>query len=206
MVSCYSLPLPPMKKDQFEQLAAIIKNRRSVGWAKMNGKIIPDETVNELLSLADWAPTHGRTEPWRFFVYGGAALKQFGLAHADLYWQHTSEEKRQEATFEKLQHNVDNASHLVIAVMKRGENVKIPQIEEVAAASAAIQNILLGATALGISSFWSTGGMTHTHALKEYLHLGPDDIIMGLIFLGYSDENPKEGIRNIAITEKVKWL
>ena len=195
-----------MKNDQFEQLAAIIKNRRSVGFAKMNGKTIPDETINELLALADWAPTHGRTEPWRFFVYGGEARKNFGKAHADLYWAHTAEDKRQEATFEKLVHNVDNASHLIIAVMKRGENVKIPQLEEVAAASAAIQNILLGATALGISSFWSTGGMTHSHALKEYLHLGSDDIVMGLIFLGYTDEIIKEGIRNIAMSEKVKWL
>ena len=48
--------------------------------------------------------------------------------------------------------------------------------------------------------------MTHTHSLKEYLHLGHDDIIMGLIFLGYTDEPAKEGARNSTITEKVKWL
>ena len=195
-----------MVNDQFELLKTIISSRRSVGWAKMNGKVIPDETINKLLSLAHWAPTHGRTEPWLFYVYGGEALKQFGKAHADLYWEHTAEDKRQEATREKLEHNVDKASHLLVAVMKRGENPKIPQVEEVAAASAAIQNILLGATALGIASFWSTGGMAHTHALKEHLHLGHDDIIMGLIFLGYTDEPAKEGVRNSAITEKVKWL
>ena len=195
-----------MTNDKFEVLKTIISSRRSVGWAKMNGKIIPDETVNQLLSLAHWAPTHGRTEPWKFFVYGGEALKQFGKDHGDLYWDHTAEDKRQEATRDKLMHNVDLASHLVIAVMKRGENVKIPQVEEVAAASAAIQNILLGANALGIASFWSSGGMTHTHALKEYLKLGHDDIIMGLIFLGYTDEPAKEGVRNSVIAEKVKWL
>jgi len=172
----------------------------------MNGQIIPDEMVNQLLSLADWAPTHGRTEPWRFFVYGGEALKQFGKTHAELYWEHTAEDRRLEATREKLEHNVDKASHLIIAVMKRGENPKIPQLEEVAAASASIQNILLGATAAGIASFWSSGGMTHTHALKEYLHLAADDIIMGLIYLGYTDEPAKDGVRNIAITEKVKWM
>lgn len=190
----------------FEQAATIIKNRRSISGGKMNGKIIPDETVNQILALADWAPTHGRTEPWRFFVYGGEALKQFGKIHADLYWNHTAEDKRQEATYEKLLHNIDKASHLVIAIMKRGENEKIPQIEEVAATSAAIQNILLGATASGVASFWSTGGMTHKPALKEYLHLGKEDIIMGLIFLGYTDEPAKEGVRNIPLSEKVKWL
>ncbi|MCW3122798.1 MAG: nitroreductase [Flavipsychrobacter sp.] len=172
----------------------------------MNGQVIPDEKVNELLALADWAPTHGRTEPWLFLVYKGEALKQFGQSHADLYWQNTAEDKRQQATYEKLLHNVDKASHLVVSVMKRGENPKIPQIEEIAAASAAIQNILLGATALGISSFWSTGGMTLHPALKEHLHLGTEDIVLGLIFLGYTDEPAKEGIRNRPLHEKVKWL
>ena len=195
-----------MVNNEFEQLQSIIKSRRSVSWAKMNGQVIADETVNQLLSLADWAPTHGRTEPWRFLVFGGEALKNFGKAHADLYWQHTAEDKRTEAAYEKLEHNVDKASHLVIAIMKRGDNVKIPQLEEVAAASAAIQNILLGATALGISSYWSSGGMTHTHALKEHLYLAAEDIIMGLVYLGHTDEPPKEGSRNIPIAEKVRWM
>jgi len=192
--------------DQFLQVEKTIKNRRSIGWAKMNGKQVPDEKVNQLLALADWAPTHGRTEPWYFFVYGGDALKQFGRTHADLYWQHTAEDKRQEATFEKLLHNVDLASHLIIAVMKRGANPKIPQLEEIAAASAAVQNILLGATALGIATFWSTGGMTNNPALKDHLQLGADDIILGLLYMGYTDEPAKDGVRNIPLAEKVKWL
>lgn len=195
-----------MANPQFEQVKNIIENRRSVSWSKMNGQVIPDETVSELLQLADWAPTHGKTEPWRFFVYRGEGLKRFGKEHADLYWNHTDPEKRQEATYEKLLHNVDKASHLLIAVMKRGGNPKIPQLEEIAAASAAIENVLLGATALGIASFWSTGGMTHSPAMKSYLGLETEDLVMGLVFLGYSDEPAKAGVRNIAISEKVKWL
>jgi nitroreductase len=195
-----------MTNNEFDQLESIIKSRRSVGFAKMNGRIIPDETVNRLLSLAHWAPTHGRTEPWYFFVYSGAAKQKFGEDHASMYWENTAEDKRQEATSEKLRHNVDNASHLVIAVMKRGENAKIPVVEEVAATAAAIQNLLLGATALGIASFWSSGGMTHNQALKDHLRLQADDIVMGLIFLGHTDEPAKEGVRNKQINEKVEWL
>jgi len=172
----------------------------------MNGQLIANETVNSLLELAHWAPTHGRTEPWLFLVYNGTSLAQFGQAHADLYKQHTAEEKYQEATYEKLLHNVDMASHLVVSVMKRGNNPKISQLEEVAAASAAVQNMLLGAAAAGIASFWSTGGMTHHPALREYLRLGAEDIVLGLIFLGYTDEPAKEGVRNSLPNEKVKWL
>ena len=171
----------------------------------MNGKVIPEEQIKELIELADWAPTHGRTEPWRFFIYTGEALKQFALTHADIYWQHTPEDKRTTTAFENLQHTTDNVSHLVIAAMKRGTNPKIPMLEEIAATSAAMDNILLGATALGISSFWSTGGMTHHPALKEYLQLSEEDLVMGLIYLGYSDEPAKEGKRAVPVAEKAIW-
>ncbi len=194
-----------MNNDQFQQVEKTIKDRRSVSWAKMNGQLIANETVNQLLELAHWAPNHGHTEPWQFFVYSGEALKNFGKTHADLYWNHTAEDKRLEATREKLEHTVDKASHLIIAVMKRGEHIKIPQIEEISAASAAVQNILLGAAAMGISSLWSTGGMAHSNALKDHLQLLADDIVLGMIYLGYTDEPAKEGTRN-AIAGKVKWM
>jgi len=48
--------------------------------------------------------------------------------------------------------------------------------------------------------------MTHKHALKEYLGLAKDDMVMGLIFLGYTDEPTKEGVRNTPLAEKIKWL
>lgn len=195
-----------MSNSRVHEVSAVIKGRRSVSWAKMNGALIPDESIHELLQLAHWAPTHARTEPWQFFVYTGTALTAFGKAHADLYWQHTPEEKRLEATFNKLLHNVDKTSHLIIAAMKRGSNPKIPAIEEIAAASSAIQNILLGATAMGISSFWSTGGMTHHPALKHHLGLGDEDIVLGLLYLGYTDEPEKEGVRNTPVSEKAIWL
>jgi nitroreductase len=190
--------------NHFDIVSSIILNRRSAKLADMNGKIIDKETIEKLLELANWAPTHGRTEPWRFYVYTGEGFRNFRRAHADLYWEHTPEDKRQEATRDKLTENGEKASHLLIAVMKRGENVKIPHMEEIAATAAAIENILLGATAMGIASFWSTGGMTHTRALKEHLQLGDEDTVMGLVYLGYTDAI-KEGARNKPMSEKVIW-
>ena len=195
-----------MINEQFKTLENIITSRRSVSWAKMNGKLISDDDVRALLHLAHWAPTHGRTEPWQFFVYTGEALKQFGQAHGAMYWAHTPEDKRMQATADKLTPNVDMTSHLVVAAMRRGANDKIPMLEELAAASAAIQNLLLGAQALGIASFWSTGGMTHKQALKDYLGLQQEDIVLGLLFLGYTDEPAKPGVRNSHINDKVKWM
>ena len=190
--------------DRFEIIAGIIKSRRSIKPVKMNGKKIPDEQVRELLKLANWAPTHGRTEPWRFIVYSGDKVKEFCHRHAELYKTHTPGEKFQQANYDKLMHNGDLASHIIIAVMQRGGSPKIPVLEEIAATAIAVQNILLGATAASIASFWSTGGMVHHPAMKDFLQFKQDDIVMSLLYLGYTDEQI-EGKRQTEIGEKVMW-
>lgn len=190
----------------FENLQSIINHRRTTKAANMNGKSIPDEQIKALLHLADRAPNHAQTEPWRFWVYSGETLENFGKDHALLYWKHTQEEKRNKTKYDKLIHSAQQASHLIIVVMKRTENARIPVLEETAAVSAAVQNMLLGATALNIASIWSTGGMTHHPALKDYLGLNDEDVIMSMLYLGYTDEPSKNRKRNIPLEEKVKWV
>lgn len=34
----------------------------------MNGLRVSDGEVEQILEAANWAPTHGKTEPWRFAV------------------------------------------------------------------------------------------------------------------------------------------
>lgn len=189
----------------FETLQYIIKNRRSSKPALMNGRKIDDKIINELLELADWAPTHGHTEPWRFVVYGGEKVKDFCNDHAELYKANTPEEKFMTATYEKLKHQGDNLSHIILVYAKRGDNPKIPLLEEIAATSCAVQNFLLGATTLNIAVLWGSGGMTHHHAMKKYLELAAEDIVMGILYLGYTDEAAKEGKRIVSFTEKVTW-
>ena len=190
--------------DRFEIIADIIRNRRSVKPVKMNGKKIPDEQVSQLLQLANWAPTHGRTEPWRFFIYSGEKVKEFCHQHAELYKIHTPPEKFEQANYDKHLHNGDLASHIIVAIMQRGDSPKIPVLEEIAATAIAIQNILLGATAAGIASFWSTGGMAHHPVMKDLLHLKKEDIVMSIVYLGYTDEH-MEGKRQTGIEEKMVW-
>jgi nitroreductase len=106
-----------MSEKQFETIQQVIKERRTVKAASMNGTVIPKEQVDQLLELADWAPTHGRTEPWHFFVYTGEALQHFAKTHGELYWNSTPEESRLEDTKDKLEKTIGGASHLLIAVM-----------------------------------------------------------------------------------------
>lgn len=191
--------------NTFESFEELVQKRRSIKPAEMNGKTIPRAELEKLLSLGDWAPTHARTEPWRFMVYGGEAMKKFCADHAELYKANTDEARFMAGKYDKLKQQYETLSHIVITYMKRTPNTALPIVEEIAAVSAAIENILLGATASGIGALWSTGGMTHHAAMKEYLSLGEEDIVMGLLLLGYTDEPAREGKRAIPLEQKITW-
>ncbi|SIR15149.1 nitroreductase family protein [Pontibacter lucknowensis] len=190
----------------FSEISNIIRNRRTTKPGKMNGQRIPDEQVEKLLELADWAPTHGHTEPWRFKVYAGDKVQDFCQAHAELYRKHTEQEKYLQEKYDKLLYMGDKVSHVIVAYMQRGNLPKIPALEEIAATSCAIQNLLLGATALGIASYWGSGGMAYRPPMKELLQLREEDVVLGILYLGYSDTPATVGKRIVPLEEKVVWM
>lgn len=192
--------------EKIKALSEIILSRRSSKPASFNGKKIDDEIITKLLNLAHWAPTHGRTEPWRFKVYVGNGVTTFCEAHAALYKTNTAPEVFTAAKFESLQQLGSQTSHIIGVYMQRQVPAKIGVVEEIAATAAAMQNILLGAEALGISALWSTGGMTHHPALKSFWGLAEEDMVMGLLYLGYSDAPKAEGKRNGTAAEKTSWI
>ena len=192
-----------MDNTSFLTISTIIKSRRSTKPAAMNGKKATDEQIQSLLELADWAPTHGFTEPWRFRVYSNPS--QFCNQHAELYKQNTPAENFVDGVYNNLYHQGDKVSHVIVTMMQRGNLPKIPVVEELEAVGCAIQNILLGATALDMASFWSTGGMISKQAMKDFLGLAEEDHVVGVIYIGYADALPA-GNRTVPIEEKVSWI
>lgn len=191
--------------NKFDILTDIVINRRSTKPAAFNGKHIDDQTIRDLLELANWAPSHGLTEPWRFVVYSGGAVREFCSQHARQYRETTPPEKFTPAKYEKQLHNGDLASHLLLVYMQRGSNPNITVQEEICATAAAVQNLLLGAAALGLAALWSTGGTVLQPIMKEWLGLGAEDSVLGLLYLGFTDEPPRPGKR-APIGEKARWI
>ena len=186
-------------------LPDIIKSRRNIKPAHFNGELLSDETVAGLLELANWAPTHKFTEPWRFIVFSPGQIHSFCLEHAALYKAHTPDEEYEQAKFDKLLHLGDKASHIIVVYMKRTPGDRLPVWEEQAAVACSIQNMLLAAQAEGIAAFWSTGGMSGKPSFKTWLDLGDDDFPMGMVYLGKCDELPV-GVRRIPMADKVRWV
>ncbi|TWI97691.1 nitroreductase [Mucilaginibacter frigoritolerans] len=188
----------------FSTISSIIKSRRTTKAFAMNGNKIPNGHIAALLELADWAPTHAYTEPWRFIVFENPT--EFCQQHADLYKQNSMGDNFNATTYNNLVHQGDMASHVIIAAMKRSGLSKLPVFEEIAAVSCAVQNILLGATALNIASFWSTGGMANKPEFRDFFQFDVDDIIIGVLYLGHADVIATEGKRTTPLEEKIKWV
>lgn len=205
IISLFLRATMELQTDLLTPLLEVIQMRRTVKPGQMNGALIPDEWIQILLEMADWAPTHGRTEPWRFIVLSGQAFESFSKQHAELYRAATPEDKFKSSKYQKLLLNGKRASHLIITVMKRSEPTKIPVEEEFAAVATAVQNMLLGAAALGLAAQWSTGARATKADMKELLQLRPEDKVVSFLYLGFTDKEPRKGLRRVPLEEKVIW-
>lgn len=188
-----------------EDINTLIKNRRSIFPKQYTGEKIDDEIIEQLLENANWAPNHGKTEPWRFFVFAGEGLKTFADFQSQLYKELTSEGDFNDAKYQKLQNSPLKASHVIAIAMKRQSSEKIPEIEEVEAVACAVQNMYLTATAYGVGAYWASGGITYKEEAKEFFGLGPNDKLLGFFYVGVPSTESKEGVRG-DYKEKVTWI
>jgi nitroreductase len=60
--------------------------------------------------------------------------------------------------------------------------------EDLQAASAALQNMLIAANALELAAIWRTGDGAFDDSVKAWFGLRPQDEIAGILYLGYPDE------------------
>ena len=109
-----------------QDLSSLIAARRSIKPAEFTDRPVTDEIVWQMLENANWAPTHGMTEPWRFFVYSGDSRITLGQKLAEIYRQITPSESVKPDKAEKLVTNARTSSHLILIGMKRQAARKIP--------------------------------------------------------------------------------
>jgi nitroreductase len=65
------------------------------------------------------------------------------------------------------------------------------ELEDYAAASSAVQNVLLSLHAEQIASKWVTGPVIRTPAFRELVQASPHDRIVSLIMIGHADESKR---------------
>lgn len=184
-------------------LAKHIATRRNIKPEAYNTQTISREVLMQILESANWAPTHGYTEPWRFVVYSGESLHALGSFLAELDQPDPEAEEFNQIRFDRLKGRPALASHVLGVVMRKGDNPKIPEVEEVCSVAMAVQNMWLMAHSLGVSAYWSTGAKGYSDALRDFFGLDEQHHAMGLFYLGYTDAGQPEGRRISRIENKV---
>ena len=188
------------------QLNQIIAKRRSILPKDYSEEKVPDEIIHQMLENANWAPTYGNTEPWRFTVFAGEGLKKLAAFQSELYKKVSSSKGNfNEMTFKKLANNPLKASHVIGIGMKRDPKESIKEIEEIEAVACAVQNMHLLASAYGLAAYWGTGGITYMDGKEEFFQLDPKDRLMGFFYLGKPKNTWPEGKRS-SINDKVNWV
>ncbi len=189
-----------------ETVNRLIRGRRSIFPQQFSGEPVARELVEMMLENANWAPTHGRTEPWRFIVFSGAAREVLAAQHAALYKQETAPDAFKQDKYETLQIRPMQATHVIAICMQADPTGRIPEIEEIEATACAVQNLHLTATALGLAGYWSSGGMAYHAGMKAILGLGEGERCLGFFYLGrYAGAWPA-GKRRTDGMQKVRWM
>lgn len=192
--------------EKLDYFNSIIKNRRSSSPPLyVKGKVIPDEIIVQILENANYAPTHKKTEPWRFTVFAGDGLKNLSEMQREIYTKYAGE-KFKPIKLKKLVDFPLMSSHVIAIGMKRDEEERILEIEEIESVACAVQNMFLTATAYGLGTFWSTGGITYFNESKPFFNLGEKDHLLGFFHLGYLHQPAGEGYKRGDIKDKVKWV
>ncbi len=193
------------------------KQRRSI--RKFQSRSVPLETLKDILNAARYAPSAHNAQPWRFVVLTDTAAK-LSLAEAmaeawrkDLERDGVTEKNRLKLTKASVK-RINHIPVLILSCLTLRDMIQFPDEARrrserdlaVQSLAAAIQSLLLAASAKGLGSCWLCSPMFCKDAVKETLKLPSDMEPQALVAVGYPAETPeppqRRPLQNIANLNK----
>ena len=169
----------------FEEFAQLVRARRTSLLIDRN-RDVSTEMVQQLCELSTWAPNHKLTWPWIFAEVRGEARLRLGDTCADVMSRQGEPEPRVAKTRTKFAR-----TPIVLVVGSEIGDSDLRTIENRDAVAAAVQTLLLGATALGLASFWSSCPKGAEADVAHFCGFAPDTAVVAMIYLGWPTDTPK---------------
>jgi nitroreductase len=160
-------------------LDALIRARRTCLRMDPDGSVDPS-LVGELCRLAVWAPNHRRTEPWRFAVFTGDGRRRLGDTIAAVMSNAGAAPEKVAKTRTKY---VRAPVMLLVGAAVGSTDIETEENRD--AVAAGVQNILLGATARGLASFWSSVATPTAPALLDLCGFDHGTHVVAAVYLGH---------------------
>ena len=142
---------------------------------------VPHDVLRDLCELAQWAPNHKRTWPWRFAIADGDARARLGEVIADAMQSRGDPPEKVEKARTKYMR-----TPVTLVVGSAPGDSPLRTSENRDAVAAAIQILLLAATERGLASYWSTCPKGANDVVAELCGFEPGTHISGLIYLGWA--------------------
>jgi nitroreductase len=188
-------------------LDEIIRRRRTIKPPLMSNEPVSEANLRAIIENANWAPSHGLTEPWRFKIYQGAARSNLAEKLGTLYERVLPASEQKPGKSDKLRQMPLLSPVVMLVWMERQKAGKIREIEEIEAVACAVQNMHLTATALGLGAFWSTPPVIYTPEMNEWMGISSEDRCLGIFYLGHpSDPDAWPKGRRSSIDDKIDWI
>lgn len=151
--------------------------------AKTYGETAPSkEHLAQVLQAAVRAPDHGRLRPWRFMLIEGNQRRKLGELLAASALRRVP--GLSEGDLQRERDKALRAPLIIVTACRVVPGTKVPAIEQLMAAGAATQNILLALHALGYAAAWKTGEAAYDTEVKKALGLAAEDHIVGFVYTG----------------------
>jgi nitroreductase len=184
-----------------------IAGRRSKG-KMMRDEMPPRALVEKVLAAAVHAPNHHDTQPWRFFVLSGEARDEFGEALAGALRAREAglDASKLDGLMVAERAKPMRSPVLIVVGVQSERDDHMTRREDLQAASAAVQCMLLAADSLGLAAIWRTGDGAYDDRIKAYFGLNPHDEIAGIVYLGYADTSlPPLEARQRVYADRTEW-
>ena len=168
------------------EINELIRERRTIYPEQFTDRKVHREQIEVILNNAQWAPTHGNTQPWRFKVFMGEEQRQnLSQFMGKTYLELTPVETQNDMKLAKMMRRPTISSVVIAVCMQRQAEEKILELEEIEAVACAIQNMHLTCTAYGLGGFWSTPKLIYSQEMNTFLGLNEKDKCLGLFYIGY---------------------
>jgi nitroreductase len=160
--------------------------------------------LEQVLQAAATVPDHGRLRPYRFIVVSGAGREHFGnaLAAAGVEAQPDLPVDKQE----KLKKKAFAAPAQIVLIASLKDSPKIPEWEQMVAASCTGFAIVLAAHALGLGAVWKSTAFPDGRELKALFGLSPSERTLGWVNIGHRSKPEDKERRPADLTDFVGLL
>ena len=190
-------------------LREIIASRRSLGLARLKEDVVDPQIIRQALEAANWAPSNGDTEPWRFTVFTGEGRKELGEVFAEAYrLEAEADGDYRPETHQAMRERGTDAPVWISIGMTPGfrpdGSRSQSDDEEIMGVACAVQNLHLVATAHGLVGMWhSKGPSVHPH-VASFLGLEAPSRLLGFFWCGFPKIEWPDGERG-PWEDKVVW-